>query len=119
MIILTIAQKMTAADQEKEFAKVMLSNKKRRLYEKMQYGIKQKSDAVQTLERKRELQEQKKAAEKAAAAEAAAKPAAKPAAKAAAPVKSAPQTEKAAGNKRKAPEPAPAAKSKAAPTKRK
>jgi hypothetical protein len=64
-------QKMTTAEQEKEFAKVMLSNKKRHLYEKMQYGINKKSAVAETLERKRELLEQKAAATAAAAAAAA------------------------------------------------
>lgn len=54
-------QKLTAAEQEKEFAKVMLSNKKRHLYEKMQYGIRQKSDVAQTLAKKRELLDQRAA----------------------------------------------------------
>jgi hypothetical protein len=68
---LPLFQKMTTAEQEKEFAKVMLSNKKRHLYEKMQYGINKKSAVAETLERKRELLEQKAAATAAAAAAAA------------------------------------------------
>ena len=41
------------AEEEKELAKLMMSNKKRKLYERMQYGINKKSAAADVLRQKR------------------------------------------------------------------
>ena len=47
-------QKLTAAEQEKEFARLMLSNKKRHLYDKMQHGIKKHTAVADNLRAKRD-----------------------------------------------------------------
>ena len=41
------------ANEEKELAKMMMSRKKRRLYDRMQYGIERKAAAADVLREKR------------------------------------------------------------------
>jgi pescadillo len=42
-----------AADQDKELAKIMMSKRDRKLYDKMQFGIERKKQAAEKLREKR------------------------------------------------------------------
>lgn len=45
--------KTSTVDEEKELAKIMMSNKQKKLYKKMQYGIETKQDKIDLLRRKK------------------------------------------------------------------
>ncbi|ODV90615.1 hypothetical protein CANCADRAFT_37612, partial [Tortispora caseinolytica NRRL Y-17796] len=53
-------KKRALEDEDKELRKMMMSNKQRKLYEKMQYGIKQQDDRSKALSKKRRTIEKEK-----------------------------------------------------------
>lgn len=52
--------KKTAEEEEKELKKIMMTNKQKKLYNKMQYGIEKKESRVETLAKKRKQVEKTK-----------------------------------------------------------